>query len=310
MNPINNKDNAKPLKTPVLFLVFNRLDTTRQVFHTIWEAKPPRLYLASDGARASKEDETGIVQAVRDFIMSNIDWECEVKTLFRNENLGCRNAVSGAIDWFFENEEMGIILEDDCLPCSGFFGFCETLLEKYKNDTRIMCISGNNFSPGKFDNNYSYFLSEIPFIWGWATWRRAWKLNDHTLNVYKEIQPLNISLSSNPKASKMWWKRIGKTVSGLVDTWDYLWTFTNLINNGLTIIPKNNLVTNIGIGHVDSTHTNKVKQNFVVDTYNIDFPLIHPPFIKPNYKFDTMMYKNNFNVNPLWKRIIKRLKIL
>ena len=113
----------QPLNTAVLFLVFNRLDTTKQVFEAIREAKPPRLYIAADGARETKAGEAEKVTAVRDFILKNIDWECDIKTLFREENLGCKYAVSGAIDWFFDNEEMGIILEDDCLPSQSFFGF-------------------------------------------------------------------------------------------------------------------------------------------------------------------------------------------
>ena len=126
-----------PLNTAVLFLVFNRLDTTKQVFEAIRQAKPPRLYIAADGVREAKDGEDEKVKAVRDYITSNIDWECEVKTLFREQNFGCKMAVSGAIDWFFQNEEMGIILEDDCLPSQSFFWFCQDLLEKYKNDTRV-----------------------------------------------------------------------------------------------------------------------------------------------------------------------------
>ena len=123
-----------PLNTAVLFLVFNRLDTTKQVFEAIQQAKPPRLYVAADGARELKEGEAEIVKAVREFVIQNIDWECEVKTLFREQNHGCKMAVSGAIDWFFANEEKGIILEDDCLPSQSFFWFCEELLYKYKDD--------------------------------------------------------------------------------------------------------------------------------------------------------------------------------
>ena len=121
-----------PLNTAVLFLVFSRLDTTKQVFESIRQAKPPRLYIAADGAREVKEGEAEKVKAVRDYITSNIDWECEVKTLFREQNFGCKMAVSGAIDWFFQNEEMGIILEDDCLPSQSFFGFVRIYLKSIK----------------------------------------------------------------------------------------------------------------------------------------------------------------------------------
>jgi len=310
MHTIQNREdnNLNILETSVLFLVFNRLDTTQQVFEAIKKAKPPRLYIASDGPRESKPDEDKKVQEVRDYILSSIDWDCVVKTLFRDTNLGCRYAIQGAINWFFENEEMGIILEDDCLPSQSFFGYCENLLKIYENDTRIMCVSGNNFFSKIFDNKYSYHFSEIPLIWGWATWKRAWLLDNKALNNFSEIQALKLKLTSDTKADKMWWKRIGKTYNKQIDTWDYLWTFTNLINNGLTIIPKRNLVKNIGIAHINSTHTRTNNKNFVKETFEISFPIIHPPFIKPNFRHDTLLYKNYFNVNSYWRRIILEIK--
>ncbi|MFP4332877.1 MAG: hypothetical protein ACLFQJ_06210, partial [Campylobacterales bacterium] len=145
-----------PLKTAVLFLVFNRLDTTKQVFEAIRQAKPPRLYVAADGAREAKEGEDQKVKAIREYILQHIDWDCEVKTLFREKNLGCKIAVSSAITWFFENEEMGIILEDDCLPSQSFFWFCEELLERYKDDMRIMMVSGYN-KVQRYNQQNSYF---------------------------------------------------------------------------------------------------------------------------------------------------------
>lgn len=296
------------LKTPVLFLIFNRYDTTQQVFEAIKKARPPRLYIASDGAREYKENELTNVQEIRDYVLTNIDWQCEVKTLFRDTNLGCRNAISSAIDWFFGHEEMGIIIEDDCLPSQSFFCYCDNLLKKYENDSRIMCISGNNFFPKLSKNNYSYHFSEIPQIWGWATWKRAWELNNIAINNFVELQANHILISSNSKANKMWWKKAGKTYYKEIDTWDYLWSFTNLINNGLTIIPNNNLVKNIGIGHINSTHTNKIKERFIIETEEMPFPLIHPPYLRPDFMFDKMLYKNILNVNPFWKRVVNELK--
>ena len=155
-----------PLNTAVLFLIFNRLDTTKQVFEAIRQAKPPRLYIAADGARSSREGEAEKVQAVREYIIQNIDWECEVKTLFREQNLGCKYAVSGAIDWFFENEEMGIILEDDCLPSQSFFWFCEELLERYKDDMRVWHIGGSNFQNGIKRGDGDYYFSKYNTFFG------------------------------------------------------------------------------------------------------------------------------------------------
>ena len=171
-----------PLNTAVLFLVFNRLDTTKQVFETIRQAKPQRLYIAADGARASRVGEAAQVQAVRDYVTSHVDWECEVKTLFREQNLGCKYAVSSAIAWFFENEEMGIILEDDCLPDPTFFNFCQELLARYRHDQRIGVISGDNFQFGHRRNDDSYYFSKYVHIWGWATWRDRW-VNSYDVTI-------------------------------------------------------------------------------------------------------------------------------
>ena len=157
-------------------MVFNRPDTTAQVFETIRQAKPARLYVAADGARKEKDGELERVAMVRE-IATTVDWPCEVKTLFQDKNLGCKNAVSSAISWFFEHEEQGIILEDDCLPSADFFDFCENNLEKYRSDTRIMMIAGTNYLPSE-NLRVPFFFSEHFIIWGWATWRRAWQLYD------------------------------------------------------------------------------------------------------------------------------------
>lgn len=145
---------------PVLFVVFSRPDTTARVFEAIRQARPPRLYVAADGPRASRPGEAQLCEETRR-IASAVDWPCELKTLFRPENLGCKAAVSGAIDWFFDNEEQGVILEDDCLPDASFFEYCDALLEKHKDDLRVMCISGDNFMPAEVRQEIkdSYYFS-------------------------------------------------------------------------------------------------------------------------------------------------------
>ena len=156
----------------VLFIIFNRPETTQRVFDAIRLAKPTRLYIAADGPRENKTGEKELCEQARK-IAQNVDWDCEVKTLFQKENLGCGKAVSHAISWFFENEDMGIILEDDCLPHQSFFKYCEELLEKYKNNDRIGIISGNNFQKKRKIGSFSYYFSDIVNIWGWATWARS-----------------------------------------------------------------------------------------------------------------------------------------
>lgn len=298
-----------PLRTAVLFLVFNRLDTTKQVFEAIRQAKPPQLYVAADGPRADRSGEDKKVRDVRDYVLGSIDWDCEVKTLFRHKNLGCKIAISSAIDWFFENEKEGIILEDDCLPHPSFFRFCEELLDKYREDERISMISGNNFQFGKKRTEYSYYFSRYPHIWGWASWRRAWKNYDVKMEKWPEIRKGNWLLDYlGNQRHFIYWTEIFDTVfSEQIDTWDYQWTFTCWTQNALNIIPNVNLVSNIGFG-VDSTHTKEKNIFSEMDTEPISYPLSHFPFIIRDYIADDFTEKNNFSGAPLSTRLNKKLK--
>jgi hypothetical protein len=244
-----------PLQTAVLFLVFNRPDTTTQVFEAIRKAKPLRLYVAADGPRADRAGEPERVAKVRE-IVTAVDWPCEVKTLFREENLGCKYAVSGGITWFFEHEEQGIILEDDCLPHPDFFTFCETLLDRYATDERVSVITGNNFQNGQHRGEASYYFSRYNHVWGWASWRRAWQKADMDIQFWpkwkrsaewREFWP-------DPVARKYWEKIFDRMHRAKIDTWDYPWTASVWHHSGLTATPNVNLVSNIGFGP-DSTHT-------------------------------------------------------
>src|SRR6187402_3370357 len=151
---------------PILFLVFNRPETTVRVFEKIREIKPQRLFVAADGPREGKEGEKEKCQAVRDLILKNIDWPCEVKTLLRDQNLGCGKAVSSGITWFFEQVDEGIILEDDTLPAISFYNFCKLLLNKYRNEQKIKMISGINFQDGIRRGDASYYFTRLCHIWG------------------------------------------------------------------------------------------------------------------------------------------------
>lgn len=270
-----------PLNTAVLFLVFNRLDVTKQVFQAIRQAKPPRLYIAADGARKNKEGEAEKVIVVRNHILDNIDWDCEVKTLFREENLGCKYAVSGAIDWFFEQEEMGIILEDDCLPSQSFFWFCEELLERYKNDRRVWHISGDNFQEGVARGEGDYYFSKYNHIWGWASWADRWEHYNVEMNTYQGFKASNeiINIFSKKNHQKYWSDVFQKVEKGQIDTWDYQWTYTVLANSGLSILPNKNLISNIGFGP-DATHTmNLESKQSKLPRCDMSFPIQNPLFV-------------------------------
>lgn len=224
------------LNTAVLFLVFNRLDVTKQVFDVIKKAKPPRLYIASDGARNSVDGENEKVQEIRDFVISSIDWDCEVKTLFRDKNMGCGPSVKNAIDWFFKSEEMGIILEDDCLPDQSFFRFCEELLLKYELDDRIGMISGNNHAGYKHSEE-SYLFSKFKACWGWATWRTAWVNMDFEmqwLNTESKNSIIN-NMGYGRVSVKHWSNSIKLIKNNEVSAWDWQWFFSLAVQNQLCI---------------------------------------------------------------------------
>lgn len=233
----------------VLFLIFNRPDTTIRVFETIRQAKPPRLYVAADGPRKDKIGEKEKCEEARS-IIKMIDWDCEVKTLLRDENLGCGKAVSQAITWFFEHEEEGIILEDDCVPSLSFFPYCEYLLEKYRGDSRVWMISGCCFEKDLAPyTSYDYMFTKYGNIWGWASWRRCWNSYNLLMSGYevfkKEGGFYNTCSYIEANYLTKMYNRLSENELLHESTWDYQWFLTRLMN-GLSIVPSKNLVENIG----------------------------------------------------------------
>lgn len=304
------KDNFIPpdyLTTPVLFMIFNRPDTTQKVFNAIKKAKPRKLFVAADGPREGKEGEKKICGQVRK-IMEQINWNCELKTLFRDKNLGCKIAVSSAIDWFFENVEEGIILEADCLPSQSFFWFCQELLDYYRNDTRIMHISGNNFQFGKKRGEGSYYFSKYAHVWGWATWRRAWKyfdVNMDTFEKFKKEGQIN-NVFRIKQQQKSWIKTFQITYSGKIDTWDYQWAYACFINNGLCLIPNINLVSNIGFNK-EALHT-KLENSILSKVKAKDITeIIHPEFVLMNQEADFLVSKLCFGNINIFNRIKNKM---
>ncbi len=299
------------LQTPILFLIFNRPDTTKLVFDSIKKVKPTKLYIAADGPRTSKPHEDILCNETRS-IINQIDWKCEVKTLFRSENLGCKLAVSSAIDWFFENEEQGIILEDDCLPHLSFYNYCETLLEYYKDDFRVGHIGGDNFQKGIKRGDGSYYFSQYNFIWGWATWRRSWKNYDVEMRDYP-------SFKSNHGLEKIfrrkiehqfWYKGFDNMFNGLINSWDFQWAFANWKTNSISILPNVNLVSNIGFGD-GATHTKNSGNKYIenLPTVPIERSLIHPKLVEVDIKADEfafdLLYKTPSVFNLVSKRALK-----
>ena len=283
-------------KAPVLFIIFNRPDTTEKVFRAIREYQPNKLYIAADGPRNNRDNEAKLCAATRD-IVTKIDWDCEVKTLFKDKNVGCPIGVSSAITWLFEHEEYGIILEDDCLPDSSFFPYCEELLIRYKDDTSVFQISGTNLQNGQQRGTGSYYFSHYSGIWGWATWRRAWANFTFDLSDVDEIFATGeLDHVFQSKAEKLFWfKRLKKeSLKVVCDTWDYHWLYNEWKSKGMGIAPNLNLISNIGFDN-SSTHT-FLKDSMREPEVNrpIEFPLQHPQKII-DFSADYYIYKNVFS---------------
>jgi hypothetical protein len=293
--------------TPILFIIFNRPETTNVVFEAIRQAKPSKLFIAADGPRKNKPGEKELCEETRK-ITEKIDWECEVKTLFREENLGCGKAPSQAITWFLKNVEAGIILEDDCLPNPSFFKYCEDLLERYRLNNNIYMISGNNFLPTSLRLEESYYLSRMTHIWGWATWRRAWEKYDFQMSDFSDfVKNRTIEkIWSDKKAQKYWLEKFNEISKDHADIWDYQWTYMIWKNNGFSIAPNVNLISNIGFGN-KGTHTLNKNDPFAnLPVEDMIFPLKEPSLIE-YFVGDDYENKQLYPKNSVIKKILKKL---
>jgi hypothetical protein len=291
------------IQSPILFLVFNRPDKTSRVFEEIKAAKPSRLYISADGPRPGNTEDVRLCNTVR-AIVTQIDWPCKVKTKFNLENKGCKMAVSSAISWFFDQETEGIILEDDCLPAPAFFNFCDNLLEKYRNDTRIFCITGFNAQQGRIRDEASYYFSQISNIWGWASWKRVWKLYDADLSNYTNEHALRFLQNNfqDPLLISEWMDIFEQLKEGKIDTWDHQFHFLSFFENGLCIVPNVNLISNIGFGP-DATHTLSPQDLNANQAFGELKTLIHPVLVSPDKEADYFLLNNEFRLDE------KRLKI-
>jgi hypothetical protein len=282
------------MKRAILFLIFNRPETTRRVFERIREVRPARLYVAADGAREGRGDEAERCAEAR-AVIEGVDWECEVKTLFRDRNLGCKVAVSEALTWFFEQEEAGIILEDDCLPDLSFFPFCDELLERYKDDERVGHIGGNCFLPGVIDRGLSYDFCSFSLIWGWASWRRAWRTCDTEMRFYTEVSSVERKRLFNNLREEIYFSSfISDTLQGRNNTWDVQYLFSLRHSGMLSVHPAVNLVTNIGLNVAGATHVSRKNKRLYVPSEAIAFPLEHPSIVARNVRLDEKIVRNNF----------------
>lgn len=296
------------MKTPVAFIIFRRPEQTARVWERIREAQPEKLFLIADGGR--NEEEWVKCHAARK-VVETIDWECEVHRDFADRNIGCRDRVVGGLDWVFDQVEEAIILEDDCLPSSSFFRFCEELLDKYRNDNRIAQVCGTNFQDGHARGSASYYYSKYPTPWGWATWKRSWIKRDCCALAWEspEIQKLVLGkCASEIERFKMGYRfNVAHTNKG--DIWDYGWIFSVWCQNGMACVPETNLVQNIGFGP-DATHT-RAEEAATMSFLNteIEFPLKHPKSFLINNEADQYYFTEHFGGKESKKPILKRIKM-
>lgn len=272
---------------PILVLIFNREEKTRKVLERLKEIRPKQLFVSADGPRKDKDGEDEKCRLTR-AVFKEVDWDCEIHELFRDENLGCKKAVYGGITWFFEQVEKGIILEDDCVPDPSFFPFCDELLERYKDNHQITHITAHN-PLGNMEMESSYFYSNQVLVWGWATWKRAWKTIDINMEQLPQIlegDGMKDYLSYIP-AQKYIINKWQESQNGTLDSWAYPWAFSSFIQNGLAIIPKTNLIHNIGFDG-EATNTNHHKPTLIESS--LSFPLKHPERLKRDGKIDLNIF--------------------
>ena len=263
------------LTTPVAFLIFNRPETTERVFQAIARARPPKLYVIADGARVGRRGEAEKCAQTR-AIVEQVNWPCDVVTNFSAVNLGCRARVASGLDWLFSQVEEAIILEDDCLPHASFFRYCEELLERYRHDERVGMIAGSNFQFGRKTGPGSYYFSKYTHIWGWATWRRAWKYYDVSAKSWPQfLSSGNFDRMTFPVERSYWRAVYSAVYAGNIDTWDYQWTLACWAQSMLVAVPEVNLVSNIGFGPT-ATHTLRSSPLANIETTAISWPLEAP----------------------------------
>ena len=300
-------------KVPILFLIFNRKDVSEKAFRSIKEYHPDKLYIAADGPRLKKTGEKEKCEATRQAVLNMIDWPCELKTLFRTQNMGCADAVNSAIFWFFEEEEFGVIIEDDVVLAQDFFRMCEELGKLYKDNDRVMMINAMYLGKEPY-KKASYGFSNTPQVWGWATWKRAWKQMDMSMarfpqnGLMKHIR--TVGLFKGILLYYYYWKHDYRIISagGSISSWATRWAFNVFASNGLVISPQVNLMQNIGCTGTEGAHY--VKED--VDPYahlkvgSITWPLVHPKEVKEDKGLETIERQDFFRVRMIG--LVKKLK--
>ncbi|QDU95560.1 glycosyltransferase family protein [Lignipirellula cremea] len=288
------------LAAPVAFFVFNRPEVTQRVYNAIAQARPRTLLLIADGPRNDRAGEAEAVAATR-AIVDKVDWPCEVLRNFSAENLGCKQRISSGLDWVFGQVEEAIVLEDDCLPSPAFFPFCDELLERYRYDSRVVSITGDNFQNGHLRTSSSYYFSKYFHCWGWAAWRRTWQTIDVDMATWPAfLAEGNLANLADSIAEEQYWRQIfNAQQQGLTSTWDYAWLYS-CMSQGLTATPNKNLVANIGF-QANATHTKGDSWLGKLSTGSLG-ELIHPHAVLRHKAADRQTFESVFQPPPLLKK--------
>jgi len=300
------------LTAPVVFIIFNKIETTKKVFDVIKKVRPSQLFIIADGPRRDRAGEQADCNRVRE-ITESIDWDCKVLRNYSDENLGLRKRIISGLDWVFQSVEEAIILEDDCLPDYSFFKFCQDLLTKYRNEERVLMISGNKILSDYQPQN-SYYFSQFSHIWGWATWKRVWKQYDFNMSEWsaEKINDLFLKTLKSKSAINYWKTLLLEIQTGEIDAWSVRLQLLQFIKQGLTVVPSRNLVVNLGFDSQFATNTkgsgglyNKMKLE------SLDFPLSHPKSIFQNFEADKLEIKlfHKFGFKERVRRLLLKFNI-
>lgn len=294
------------LNVPVAFIIFNRPDTTQVVFDRIRAARPKKLYIISDAPRDGREDDLIKVAETRCYVESHIDWECEVHKNYAESNMGCKRRVASGISWVLEHEERTIILEDDVVPSDDFFPFMQEMLDFYNDSSRVMMISGTNLLKN-YEIEGSYTFSCFSSIWGWATWRRAWEQYDIDVKDWPRIDKEgSFRCVQNGLAYTFLKKHMDSVYTHEKDTWDIQWDYCRHKARGLGVVPKVNMINNIGFDRADATHTNgSSDEDFSYG--KLSFPLEHAVEIKRDVDYDEAYIRKYYGVKNAIGAVLRRM---
>ena len=299
-----------PLKTPVALIIFRRPDLTARTLAEIAKVRPQKLLVIADGPSPSRPGEAEKCAAARAVIDAHVDWPCEVLKFYSDVNLGVRDWLAAGLNWVFEQCEEAIVLEDDDVPHVSFFPFCAELLQRYRDDERVMLINGSNYLLGRKVTANSYYFSRYFHCWGFASWRRAWKHYDVKMSAWSELRhtPWLMDICAGNQAEAGYFANIfDRMAAGEIPTWDYQVTFMQWAHSGLVITPSVNLISNVGHGPGVGFYSQDLDNPYAfAPLAEMEFPLKHPPRVLRDLLADRYEYK--LNIKPGIKEQKKSLR--